>query len=168
MSKWHCLRDKKRTEKVRLEETDGLRERSLETQECGRRGTGNERTVEVEEGKMSVRWETEGLQTVGIVCLVIMFLKLMHLLGLIDITETGEATGDGGNEEEQHTEGGVCRDGALIRAGLTLDTKGVRNQVVLCWYGSRLKNDFNQETNVTVNHQIPRNVYERCAIFTQL
>ena len=43
-----------------------------------------------EEVKMSVRWETEGLQTVGIVCLVIMFLKLMHLLGLIDITETGE------------------------------------------------------------------------------
>lgn len=41
---------------------------------------------------MSVRWETEGLQTVGIVCLVIMFLKLMHLLGLIDITETGETT----------------------------------------------------------------------------
>lgn len=40
--------------------------------------------------RMSVRWETEGLQTVGIVCLVIMFLKLMHLLGLIDITETGE------------------------------------------------------------------------------
>lgn len=45
--------------------------------------------------KMSVRWETEGLQTVGIVCLVIMFLKLMHLLGLIDITETGETTRDG-------------------------------------------------------------------------
>lgn len=44
---------------------------------------------------MSVRWETEGLQTVGIVCLVIMFLKLMHLLGLIDITETGEMTWDG-------------------------------------------------------------------------
>ncbi|CAB1322113.1 unnamed protein product [Coregonus sp. 'balchen'] len=37
---------------------------------------------------MSVRWESEGLQTVGIVCLVLMFLKLMHLLGLIDITET--------------------------------------------------------------------------------
>lgn len=43
---------------------------------------------------MSVRWETEGLQTVGIVCLVIMFLKLMHLLGLIDITETGETAWD--------------------------------------------------------------------------
>lgn len=43
---------------------------------------------------MSVRWETEGLQTVGIVCLVIMFLKLMHLLGLIDITETGETSWD--------------------------------------------------------------------------
>ncbi|KAI2661500.1 Calsenilin [Labeo rohita] len=41
---------------------------------------------------MSVRWETEGLQTVGIVCLVIMFLKLMHLLGLIDITETESVT----------------------------------------------------------------------------
>ncbi len=39
---------------------------------------------------MSVRWDTEGLQTVGIVCLVIMFLKLLHLLGLIDITEAGE------------------------------------------------------------------------------
>ena len=37
-----------------------------------------------------MRWETEGLQTVGIVCLVIMFLKLMHLLGLIDIAEHGE------------------------------------------------------------------------------
>lgn len=54
-----------------------------------------------DEGKMSVRWETEGLQTVGIVCLVIMFLKLMHLLGLIDITETGEATWERGNEEEE-------------------------------------------------------------------
>lgn len=52
-----------------------------------------------EEGKMSVRWETEGLQTVGIVCLVIMFLKLMHLLGLIDITETGETTWERSEEE---------------------------------------------------------------------
>lgn len=50
---------------------------------------------------MSVRWETEGLQTVGIVCLVIMFLKLMHLLGLIDITETGEETRVGGFEEDR-------------------------------------------------------------------
>ncbi|KAI7797900.1 putative calsenilin-like, partial [Triplophysa rosa] len=41
---------------------------------------------------MSVRWETEGLQTVGIVCLVLMFLKLMHLLGLIDITETADSS----------------------------------------------------------------------------
>ena len=42
-----------------------------------------------------MRWETEGLQTVGIVCLVIMFLKLMHLLGLIDITEHGETNPPG-------------------------------------------------------------------------
>lgn len=51
---------------------------------------GRRRCVEGQSVRMSVRWETEGLQTVGIVCLVIMFLKLMHLLGLIDITETGE------------------------------------------------------------------------------
>lgn len=63
-----------------------------------------------DEGKMSVRWETEGLQTVGIVCLVIMFLKLMHLLGLIDITETGETTWDRGNEEEEE-EGDMQRRG---------------------------------------------------------
>uniref|UniRef100_A0A8C6TGE1 Potassium voltage-gated channel interacting protein 3 n=1 Tax=Neogobius melanostomus TaxID=47308 RepID=A0A8C6TGE1_9GOBI len=43
---------------------------------------------------MDTVWETEGLQTVGIVCLVIMFLKLMHLLGLIDITETDSSDSD--------------------------------------------------------------------------
>lgn len=58
-----------------------------------------------DEGKMSVRWETEGLQTVGIVCLVIMFLKLMHLLGLIDITETGETS----CVEDVLDQGGTCR-----------------------------------------------------------
>lgn len=57
---------------------------------------------------MSVRWETEGLQTVGIVCLVIMFLKLMHLLGLIDITETGETTWDRcWNGGKMNTEGKI-------------------------------------------------------------
>lgn len=60
---------------------------------------------------MSVRWETEGLQTVGIVCLVIMFLKLMHLLGLIDITETGEmiwdrcCNGGGGGKKDERRHG---------------------------------------------------------------
>lgn len=62
-------------------------------------GADTEGEIEGEQ-KMSVRWETEGLQTVGIVCLVIMFLKLMHLLGLIDITETGETTWERGSEEE--------------------------------------------------------------------
>lgn len=66
-----------------------------------------------DEGKMSVRWETEGLQTVGIVCLVIMFLKLMHLLGLIDITETGEATWERGNEEEEEED--VMEQGGRIK-----------------------------------------------------
>lgn len=64
-----------------------------------KKGTVEEKIED--EGKMSVRWETEGLQTVGIVCLVIMFLKLMHLLGLIDITETGEPTWERGSEEEE-------------------------------------------------------------------
>ncbi|MBN3280309.1 CSEN protein, partial [Polyodon spathula] len=32
-------------------------------------------------------FEFEGLQTIGIVCLVYMFLKLMHLLGLINFTD---------------------------------------------------------------------------------
>lgn len=50
--------------------------------------------LKVYKQRMSVRWETEGLQTVGIVCLVFMFLKLMHLLGLIDITETGDRKTD--------------------------------------------------------------------------
>ncbi|CAB1446286.1 unnamed protein product [Pleuronectes platessa] len=71
-------------------------------EEDGKTGTLEDQIEE--EGKMSVRWETEGLQTVGIVCLVIMFLKLMHLLGLIDITETGEATWERGNEEEEEEE----------------------------------------------------------------
>lgn len=68
-----------------------------------------------EEGRMSVRWETEGLQTVGIVCLVIMFLKLMHLLGLIDITETGEATTQGNRGAEPGQEGRTGEMTALIQ-----------------------------------------------------
>lgn len=70
---------------------------------------------------MSVRWETEGLQTVGIVCLVIMFLKLMHLLGLIDITETGETTWDrcwngrDGDAKEKYFASFICNDRKFCR-----------------------------------------------------
>lgn len=95
----------------RRQEEKGLTER-IERKVCRKsnyvvedkqkEGTVEEKTEE--EGKMSVRWETEGLQTVGIVCLVIMFLKLMHLLGLIDITETGEATWERGNEADEEVE----------------------------------------------------------------
>lgn len=72
---------------------------------------------------MSVRWETEGLQTVGIVCLVIMFLKLMHLLGLIDITETGETTWDrccnGGKTGERRKKDECRRKNTLIPLNAT-------------------------------------------------
>lgn len=64
------------------------------------------KSVEEECVRMSVRWETEGLQTVGIVCLVLMFLKLMHLLGLIDITETGER---GRKRERERTKHRKCQ-----------------------------------------------------------
>lgn len=36
---------------------------------------------------LSTIWETEGLQTVGIVVLVIASIKLLHLLGLISFSE---------------------------------------------------------------------------------
>lgn len=36
------------------------------------------------------KWEVEGLQTVGILLVVCSSLKLMHFLGLIDISMTGK------------------------------------------------------------------------------
>ncbi len=39
------------------------------------------------------KWEVEGLQTVGILLVVCSSLKLMHFLGLIDITTAGKTNG---------------------------------------------------------------------------
>lgn len=36
---------------------------------------------------LSLEWESEGLQTVGIVVIICASLKLLHLLGLIDFSE---------------------------------------------------------------------------------
>lgn len=36
---------------------------------------------------LTLEWESEGLQTVGIVVIIFASLKLLHLLGLIDFTE---------------------------------------------------------------------------------
>lgn len=36
---------------------------------------------------LSLEWESEGLQTVGIVVIIFASLKLLHLLGLIDFSE---------------------------------------------------------------------------------
>ncbi|KAK9399260.1 Kv channel-interacting protein 4-like [Crotalus adamanteus] len=36
---------------------------------------------------LSLEWESEGLQTVGIVVIIVASLKLLHLLGLIDFSE---------------------------------------------------------------------------------
>lgn len=51
-------------------------------------GSGYGGTEWVEGGAMlSAIWETEGLQTVGIVVLVFASIKLLHLLGLISFSE---------------------------------------------------------------------------------
>ena len=36
---------------------------------------------------LTLEWESEGLQTVGIVVIICASLKLLHLLGLIDFSE---------------------------------------------------------------------------------
>lgn len=52
-------------------------------------GSGDSgRWHEPEQGTtLTVMWETEGLQTLGIVVLVCASLKLLHLLGLISFSE---------------------------------------------------------------------------------
>lgn len=51
-------------------------------------GSGHGGTEWAEGGAMlNVIWETEGLQTVGIVVLVCASIKLLHLLGLISFSE---------------------------------------------------------------------------------
>ena len=44
------------------------------------------------------KWEVEGLQTVGILLVVCSSLKLMHFLGLIDITMAGKENGKGATQ----------------------------------------------------------------------
>lgn len=39
------------------------------------------------------KWEVEGLQTVGILLVVCSSLKLMHFLGLIDLSTAGKRNG---------------------------------------------------------------------------
>lgn len=39
------------------------------------------------------KWEVEGLQTVGILLVVCSSLKLMHFLGLIDLSTAGKTNG---------------------------------------------------------------------------
>lgn len=47
---------------------------------------------------LTLEWESEGLQTVGIVVIICASLKLLHLLGLIDFSEgkRGRPQGEGG------------------------------------------------------------------------
>lgn len=47
------------------------------------------------------KWEVEGLQTVGILLVVCSSLKLMHFLGLIDITTEGKTNGKRARERHQ-------------------------------------------------------------------
>lgn len=48
------------------------------------------------------KWEVEGLQTVGILLVVCSSLKLMHFLGLIDISVTGKRNRGGKKAIERH------------------------------------------------------------------
>lgn len=64
-------------------------------------GSGYGGTEWAEGGAMlSAIWETEGLQTVGIVVLVFASIKLLHLLGLISFSEGKTLTE---TEEERNT-----------------------------------------------------------------
>lgn len=47
------------------------------------------------------KWEVEGLQTVGILLVVCSSLKLMHFLGLIDLTTAGKTNGKRAKERRQ-------------------------------------------------------------------
>ena len=48
------------------------------------------------------KWEVEGLQTVGILLVVCSSLKLMHFLGLIDLSVAGKRNGKRARERERH------------------------------------------------------------------
>lgn len=90
----------------------GQRARIFTLGETKRRKDGERRGVECQVG----------------VSLVLMFLKLMHLLGLIDITETGKRDGDGGRKREGER-GWMEGDG---------DREKVSEREVVWWeYGGR-------------------------------
>lgn len=76
---------------VTLEWAQGNWSISLEGEEAGSGsgfGSGHGAAERADSRAMlSTIWETEGLQTVGIVVLVIASIKLLHLLGLISFSE---------------------------------------------------------------------------------
>lgn len=47
------------------------------------------------------KWEVEGLQTVGILLVVCSSLKLMHFLGLIDLSTAGKTNGKRARERRR-------------------------------------------------------------------
>lgn len=47
------------------------------------------------------KWEVEGLQTVGILLVVCSSLKLMHFLGLIDLSTAGKRNGKRARERRR-------------------------------------------------------------------
>lgn len=69
------------------------------------RNTGREENKGVKKERMNLffqeKWEVEGLQTVGILLVVCSSLKLMHFLGLIDITTAGKTNGKRAGERRQ-------------------------------------------------------------------
>lgn len=64
---------------------------------------------------LSAIWETEGLQTVGIVVLVFASIKLLHLLGLISFSEGKTLIG---TEEEEGDDDHSCNRDSLAERGV--------------------------------------------------
>lgn len=69
------------------------------------------------------KWEVEGLQTVGILLVVCSSLKLMHFLGLIDLSTAGKRNGKRARERRQvRSQNDEYGEGTL--GGIHSDGKG--------------------------------------------
>lgn len=63
------------------------------------------------------KWEVEGLQTVGILLVVCSSLKLMHFLGLIDLTTAGKTNGKRAKQRSPKSEVQMLHMVRLLQPG---------------------------------------------------
>lgn len=64
------------------------------------------------------KWEVEGLQTVGILLVICSSLKLMHFLGLIDLTTAGKTNGKRAKQRSLKSEVQMLRMVRAAAAGM--------------------------------------------------